>query len=141
MDNFLHIFADGGSRGNPGQAAIGVVIKTENATVVKRISEKLGLATNNEAEYQALIKALEYLSQNKEKLNITRETNLNFYLDSKLIVNQVNGFYKVKNSNLRIFLLKVRELENYLPGKITYNLISRENNRQADQLVNLALDS
>ena len=132
---------DGGSRGNPGPAAVGVVIKTENNQLIESISKFIGITTNNEAEYQALIAALEYLSQYKEKLNLTENILIDFYIDSKLIVNQVNGFFKVKNSRIRNFIYKIRELEIGIPGKIVYQLIPREKNSQADLLVNQALDN
>ena len=141
MNNKLIVFSDGGSRGNPGQAAIGVVIKTENKDIVGQISRTIGISTNNEAEYRALLAALEYLSQNIEQLHLASTTEIKFYLDSNLIVNQVNGLYKVKNSRLREFLYKVREIEQAVPGKIIYQLIPREKNREADLLVNQALDN
>lgn len=136
----LQIFTDGGSRGNPGQAGIGVVIKAENRGTVGKISSAIGTATNNEAEYQALIYALEYLSQNKNKLNLTSLSNINFFSDSTLLVNQVNGLFKVKNSRMRDFIYRIRELESQIPGKLIYNLIPREKNYEADLLVNKALD-
>ena len=141
MNNKLIVFSDGGSRGNPGQAAIGVVIKTENKDIVGQISRTIGISTNNEAEYRALLAALEYLSQNKVQLHLASTTEINFFLDSNLIVNQINGLYKVKNSRLREFLYKVREIEQAVPGKIIYQLIPREKNREADALVNQALDN
>ena len=139
--NNIKIYTDGGARGNPGPASIGVVIKTENGKIVGQISESIGKSTNNEAEYQALIRALEYLLLNKVKLGLSEYILINFFSDSKLIVNQVNGIFKVKNSRMREFIYKVREMEIQIPGKIIYNLIPREQNCEADALVNKALDN
>ena len=141
MRNSFVVFTDGGARGNPGPAAIGVVIKTENTKIIAQISKTIGVKTNNEAEYQALINGLEYLSQNKDKLEISSQTIIDFYCDSMLIVNQVNGLFKVKESRMREFIYKVRELEMQIPGKIYYHLIPREKNHEADVQVNQALDS
>src|SRR3990167_546815 len=116
--NNIKIYTDGGARGNPGPASIGVVIKTENGKIVGQISESIGKSTNNEAEYQALIRALEYLLLNKVKLGLSEYILINFFSDSKLIVNQVNGIFKVKNSRMREFIYKVREMEIQIPGKI-----------------------
>ena len=140
MNNNFQVFSDGGARGNPGPAAIGVVIKTENGKIVGQISKLIGVTTNNEAEYKGLITALEFLSQKKEQLGLSPTTEIKFFLDSNLIVNQVNGLYKVKNSRLREFLYKVREMEQSIPAIIIYTLIPREKNYEADLLVNQALD-
>lgn len=134
------VFTDGGARGNPGPAAIGVLIKTENGKIAAQISKTIGVKTNNEAEYQALLSGLEYFSKNKVKLLISSQTVIDFYCDSKLIVNQVNGLFKVKDSRMREYIYKVREIETQIPGKIHYHLIPREKNYEADALVNLALD-
>lgn len=141
MKNKYLIFTDGGARGNPGPAAIGVIIKTENAKIVVKISMPIGVKTNNEAEYQALINGLEYISKNNENLEISSQTIIDFYCDSMLIVNQVNGLFKVKDSRMREFIYKVRETEMQITGKIFYHLIPREKNHEADALVNLALDN
>jgi len=135
------IFTDGGARGNPGPAAIGIVIKSENRIVVDKISRLIPDSTNNYAEYKALISALEYLVANRQKLNLVDASRIDFFSDSTLLVNQVNGFYKVKNSRLREFIYRIRELEIQIPGKIFYNLIPREKNVEADFLVNQALDN
>ena len=140
MTENVNIFTDGGARGNPGPAAIGAVIKTETGRVLHQLSREIGIATNNEAEYLALVAALEYLSQTKNQLSLMSDSVINFFLDSRLVVNQVNGIFKIKNSRMREFLLKVRELEQIIPGKIIYQLIPRERNFEADALVNRALD-
>jgi len=137
--NYL-IFTDGGASGNPGPAAGGVIIKTEKGQVLAKISKLIGNTTNNDAEYRALISALEYLLANRQKLNTTSQSEINFYSDSNLMVNQVNGLYKVKNSRLREFIYRIREMEMQISANIYYRLIPREKNQEADALVNEALD-
>ncbi len=136
----LFIYTDGGARGNPGRAAIGVVVRNEKQELLAEIFRRIGQATNNVAEYQAVIAALEWL---KEYLAIEQSSNraIEFFLDSALVVNQLNGLFKVKNGELRNLLVSVRQLEQELGGNISYSLIPREKNWQADALVNKALDS
>ncbi len=136
----LIIFTDGGSRGNPGPSAVGVVIKDETGHILASISRTLGETTNNVAEYQAVITALIWLKENKKNIQSANQHITQFYLDSKLVVNQINGFFKIKESHLRELLLKVRLLEQEAGGNIFYNLIPREKNWEADKLVNKALD-
>ncbi|MBI3955166.1 ribonuclease HI family protein [Candidatus Gottesmanbacteria bacterium] len=136
---FIH--TDGGARGNPGEGAVGAVIKTENHQLLFEISQRLGKTTNNIAEYTAVIFALEKLKENVSKLQCDSETIFQFFLDSKLVVNQLNGLYKVKENHLRELVLKVRSLEQEIGGKIYYSLIPREKNFEADRLVNKALDN
>ena len=139
--NSIKVYIDGGARGNPGPGAVGAVIKAENGHVLEQISRLIGQSTNNEAEYLALISALEYLFQYKQKLNLKEDSKITFFSDSALIVNQVKGLFKVKNSRLREFIYRIRELETQIPGKIYYTLIPREKNFEADALVNQALDN
>lgn len=136
----LIIFTDGGARGNPGRAAIGIVIRTENGQILQEIYQRIGVTTNNVAEYSAVVAALEWLRNNP----ITQLSNnpiTQFYLDSVLVVNQLNGKFRVKNADLRELLLKVRMLEQEVGGQIYYTSIPREENTAADALVNRALDS
>lgn len=128
----LKVFCDGGSRGNPGHAAYGFVIE-KNGQVLKEDSGYIGTATNNFAEYTALVKAFEWLASNKTG------DELEVFLDSLLAVSQLNGVYKVKNPTIREFILKIRGLENNF-SKITYRHIRRVQNQHADKLVNSALD-
>ena len=102
----LTINTDGGSRGNPGPAAIGVVIKNDSQEIIYQLGRTIGKATNNVAEYSAVISALEWLTQNKEKIKNTQ--NCNFFVDSALVANQLNGLWKVKDSNLRTLIIKIR---------------------------------
>lgn len=133
----ISIFTDGGSRGNPGQAGIGVYIK-DDEKIITQIGKRIGVETNNVAEYKAVIEALTWVSENKENL---KDTNINFFMDSQLIYSQIAGLYKIKNENLRSLLYKVREKEAEIKLPISYNYIPREQNKNADGLVNMALDN
>lgn len=136
----IRIHTDGGARGNPGPAAIGVMIKSETGEVLGEISRKIEETTNNVAEYSAVVAALEWVKSN---LTIQQCNNvtIKFFLDSTLVVNQLNGLFKVKDSNLRMLLLKVRQLEQEVGGVISYTYVPREKNYEADMLVNQALDT
>lgn len=127
----LIINIDGASRGNPGEASIGVVIKDSEGKVIKNISKGLGQTTNNVAEYYALIYAL-------QEALILKARVLTIYSDSQLLVNQVKGAFKVKNDNLKILH---GEVLNLLRGfqKVYLKGIKREENKEADKLANQAL--
>lgn len=129
------IFTDGGARGNPGPAGIGFVVFDEvSGRLVNKFGKKVGIATNNVAEYLAVIEALSYL----KKIIVERA---DFFLDSQLVVNQLNGVFRVKNLNLKKLILKTKELEREIGVTVTYQLIPREKNQQADKMVNQAIDS
>lgn len=134
----INIHTDGGSRGNPGPAAIGVFIEGDGEVIAK-IGKRIGEATNNVAEYSAVLEALDFLIKNKKFLE--ENTKLNFFMDSQLIYSQITGLYKIKNSNLRSLLFKVKEKESQLKTPIVYSYVRREDNKLADKLVNLALDN
>ena len=136
--NNLHIYTDGGARHNPGPAAIGVVIKDQHKKTIHQFSRTIGTATNNQAEYQAVIDALTWLIDNKTRY--PQPSICNFFLDSKLIVNQLNGLWKIKDSSLRQKFLLARQLEAKLKSSIKYHLIPREQNIEPDSLLNQALD-
>lgn len=136
MAQTLNIYTDGGSRGNPGPAAVGVVIKDQDNKIIQQYGQTIGKTTNNVAEYQGVISALEYLITNKLK-----PESIHFFLDSTLVVNQLSGLWKVKDANLRELVIKVRQLEGTLNTPIKYTAIPREKNSQADALLNQALDS
>ncbi len=126
------IHTDGGSRGNPGPAAIGAVIE-ENDQVVHTISKTIGVTTNNQAEYQAVHAALEYvLAQGAGSVDL--------FGDSELVIKQLRGEYKVKNVELGPWFVKIRSMINQI-GKVTLSTVRREQNVPADLLVNRALDS
>jgi ribonuclease HI len=137
----LIIHTDGGARGNPGPAAIGVVIEQDRKEIAG-FGKQIGETTNNVAEYSAVIEALKYVSSqivNRKSL-IDQEVLIDFFLDSTLVVNQLNGLFKVKEAHLRELLTSVRLLENEVGGVITYTYVPREQNRRADYFVNKALD-
>lgn len=130
------IFTDGGSRGNPGEAAIGVVvIDMENGKKLAEIAKCIGKATNNMAEYSAVLEALHWVKEQGQKT-----TELDFYLDSELVVKQLKGEYKVKDPNLKVIYFKVKQLIFELGNISSFTAVKREKNREADALVNQALD-
>ena len=136
----LLVFADGGARGNPGPAAIGFVVKDEKGLVLDKKGKAIGQATNNIAEYTAVIEALKWLKNELTSHELrANELRVTFFLDSQLVVNQLNGLYKIKNSKLRNLIIKVRQLEKEVGGNIFYLHIPREKNKEADTLVNQAL--
>ena len=135
----INVFTDGGSRGNPGQASLGVYIESDDGNEIKSIGKRLGIATNNVAEYSAIKEALYWIFTNLNEFNELKK--INFFMDSNLAVSQLNGIYKIKNSNLRNILFEVRSLETQIKIPISYTHIPREKNKKADKLVNLALDN
>jgi ribonuclease HI len=124
---------DGGARGNPGPAAFGYVLETDDGTVLEARGQRIGVATNNVAEYRALVAGLEAALER----GVTR---LEVVSDSELLVKQMRGEYKVKNTALRALHDAAAELEREL-GEVTYTAVRREHNELADQLVNEALDA
>lgn len=129
----LHLFSDGGSRGNPGHAAIACIIEDPiSGTVLKEHFERIGQETNNVAEYRALIKGLELARD-------YQPNRLICHLDSELVVKQVKGEYKVKMPTLQPLVDEVQQLEREL-ADVDYVHIPREDNYRADALVNRALD-
>jgi len=138
MRKRLSIFCDGGARGNPGPAAIGFVI-FQNGKIVHKFFKRIGEATNNVAEYRAVIAALEWLGNNPEIIN-SKLLIINFYLDSQLIVNQLKGNFKIKNSNLQKLVVRAKNIERKIKGEVHYSYIPRRQNKIADALVNRALN-
>lgn len=134
----IKVYTDGGARGNPGPSAIGVYIADENNNVIAGFGKPMGISTNNVAEYKAVIEALSWFLENPDVLQ--NHDSISFFLDAQLICAQVNGVFKVKNSNLRTLLFKIRQKEAMLKKPITYAHIPREGNKKADKLVNMALD-
>ncbi len=127
------IFTDGGARGNPGPAATGIIVRNTNNEIIMEDGEFLGVATNNDAEYSALVRAITTL---KEK----GATEIDCYLDSELVVKQLKGQYKVKNDRMLSAYNKIKELEKSF-AKITYTHIPRSKNTEADAIVNRILDT
>ena len=134
----LNLFTDGGARGNPGPAAIGVFIRDDRDAEIAGFGKKIGVSTNNIAEYKAVIEALFWILKNREKLSKT--VKINFFLDSNLVFSQITGLFKIKNSQLRDLLFQVRQMELEINIPINYSYVPREKNKDADKYVNLALD-
>jgi ribonuclease HI len=127
------LFTDGGARGNPGPAAYGYVIEADDGTVLAAHGEKIGVATNNVAEYRALIAGL-------AKAVELAVPELEVVSDSELLVKQMTGVYRVKNDALRELSLEAARLARGI-GKVSYTAVRREHNELADRLVNEALDA
>lgn len=138
VSDFIKVYTDGGARGNPGPSAIGVCITDSNSKEVAGFGKKIGVATNNVAEYTAVIEALSWIIKNKKNLKIAE---IFFFLDSKLVCSQITGIFRVKDANLRNLLFLVREKEAQIKTPIFYKHIPREQNKKADMYVNLTLDS
>jgi ribonuclease HI len=130
MNLIIHI--DGGSRGNPGPAAAGVVIQTDDGVTVHEAGYFLGRMTNNVAEYSGLLRALELAVEHKAQ-------RVRVYSDSQLMVRQITGEYRVKSEDLKPLFEKAQELLLQLPAWEIQH-VRREKNKRADELVNLALD-
>jgi len=132
------IYTDGGSRGNPGLAGVGAVICNDKEEVIKKYSEAIGEATNNEAEYQAVIFALKKVKLlfGKKK---TKEMEVLIKVDSELLSKQLNHQYKLKEKNIQKLFIKIWNL--MLDFKqVSFEHIFRDKNQAADALVNQALD-
>ncbi len=128
----LHLFTDGGSRGNPGQAAIGcILVDPAKGVTLKEHAERIGEETNNVAEYRALIEGLKIALR-------YRPNRLICHLDSELIVKQLNGEYRVKMATLQPLVEEIRQITMELPD-VVFQHIPREDNWRADALVNKAL--
>lgn len=132
----IKIYTDGGSRGNPGPAATGVVIIFPDGTI-KKTGSFLGNTTNNVAEYSAVKEAYEYLLNNYSVIN----EELYFYLDSLLVASQLSGLYKIKDSTLFKLASAIKSLEKNFQKQPRYAHIPREKNKDADALVNQVLDA
>ena len=126
------LYTDGGARGNPGPAAYAYVLEAEDGTVLDARGETIGVATNNVAEYRALVAGLERAVEAGVK-------ELEVVSDSELVVRQMQGEYRVKNRALQGLFLQASELAREI-GKVSYRAVRREHNKLADRLVNEALD-
>ena len=133
------IYTDGGSRGNPGPSAIGIVFCNEKGEIIKKYSEVLGELTNNEAEYQAVIFALKKfkaLFGNK----LAKNSEIEVRADSELLIKQMQGLYKILEPKIQSLFLTVWNLKLDFK-KVKFKIIPREKNKTADRLVNEALDT
>lgn len=137
----IFINTDGGSRGNPGPAAVGIVFFDQDGKEIHHYKCCIGRATNNEAEYQAIIKALEILLQSKWFAdNNIAEKEVICRLDSQLVVEQINGNYKIKQDHIKLLIAQLRQMIAQMHLNISFVHIRREENKLADKLVNQALD-
>ncbi|MCD8484899.1 ribonuclease HI family protein [Candidatus Woesebacteria bacterium] len=132
----LQINTDGGSRGNPGRAAYGVVYTMDGVPQLEK-SGFLGIATNNEAEYQGLIVALENLP---EFLKNNAVKSVVIKMDSNLVVQQVNGAWKTKDARMRDYVVQARQLLQQVAIPVRLEYVPRAQNSEADRLVNKCLD-
>lgn len=134
--NKFTIYTDGASRGNPGPASYGFIIFNDRNEVVFKKGKYIGTNTNNFAEYSAVLESLKYL----EKLGNLDKTTLEFYMDSKLVVEQLSGRFKVKSQTLKPLIEQINQIKAPFTKAIFIH-IPREKNKLADKLANEALDS
>lgn len=135
----LIIYTDGGSRGNPGPAAIGVVFADGRGRPAKRYGKTLGVRTNNEAEYEAVLFALQKARALYGKERI-RKMDIEVRMDSELVCRQLNGEYKIEEERLWPYFMKIWNTQLDF-GELKFRHVPRGENREADRLVNEALDS
>lgn len=135
----LIIYTDGGARGNPGPAGIGVVLLDGKEKALKEISEYIGETTNNQAEYRALVRALE----EAKKIFGTglKDMQIEVRMDSELVVRQLSGLYKVKEQGMKEQFAKVAMMRLESAPNMTFAHVPREKNSRADKLVNDAIDA
>ncbi len=131
------IFADGGSRGNPGPAGSGAVVRDGHGKIVIEVSEFLGNTTNNVAEYTGILRALEKLLEREG--SAANHVTVTIKMDSMLVVKQMNGEYKIKHPNLKPLAARVKELSQKFKS-VSFAHVYREHNKEADRLANLAMD-
>ena len=136
MNKFI-IYTDGASKRNPGPAAVGVVICDKNGKVLKEYSKEIGEATNNEAEYQAVILALKKIKLLYGKKR-AKESEVEIRSDSQLLVSQLNGKYKILDEKIQKLFIEVWNLQTEFK-KVVFKLIPRGENRLADRAANRAL--
>jgi len=138
MTNELNIHCDGGARGNPGPAASAFVVTDTQGLTIYEQGFYLGVSTNNQAEYHAVLYALRWLSENDAAIR-----HVNFFLDSQLVVNQLNGLWKIKDPGLKVIHTEIQNqilsLHHSVP-KTIFSYIPRTQNSRADLLVNQTLD-
>ena len=130
----LHAFTDGASRGNPGESGIGIIVKDDSDEVLFTLNGYIGVTTNNVAEYRALLTLL-------QRIAALSCSHLVVHSDSELMVRQVNGQYKVRDHELREYHKQVLAAKANLPFTMELKHIPREENRDADKLANLGIDS
>ncbi len=133
------VYTDGGARGNPGPAGVGVVIADAKGGVIKEYSKDIGTRTNNEAEYEAVVLALQKIKHlfGKEK---AKKMDIEIRMDSELVARQLGGKYKINEEKLIPLFIKIWNLKIDF-GKISFTEIPREQNKEADRLANEAMDA
>lgn len=136
----LTVHSDGGSRGNPGPAAVGVHAELDGERLFQ-VSRNIGTATNNVAEYTAVLDGMKTLISLHSSGKVPKEATIAWYLDSQLVVEQLMGRYSVKKPHIRELIQEVAMLRMMLPYPLTFMHVRREQNAEADALVNEALDS
>lgn len=129
------IYGDGGSRGNPGEAAYGFVIYGEDGDIIYEEGKRLGVTTNNYAEYMAVVNSLRWILE-----HYPNAERVHYKLDSLLIASQMAGKFKIKHPSMKELYITAKGLEAQLQAQIIYSQIPREQNKKADSLVNAALD-
>lgn len=132
----LVVNTDGASRGNPGPASYGFVIKEKNGPILHQEGKVIGVTTNNVAEYTAVLSALKYIS----KFLANKMLSIEIVTDSQLIARQLDGSFKIKSENLKELYTEIKRLEANF-NSISYRNVPREENFLADKLANLALDN
>lgn len=130
----VHAFIDGASRNNPGEAGIGIILKDEKGATLKKEFGYIGKATNNIAEYKAFLACL-------KTAQAIPCTKLIVHSDSELMVRQMNGEYRVKDTTLKRYFMQAHKLIQSAPFEVEVKHIVREHNREADQLANLGIDT
>ena len=136
QNGVLIIHTDGGSRGNPGPAACAFVAELDGKVLAEK-SKYLDITTNNIAEYQGVLLALDWLLENSKSFKITEVI---FFLDSELVVKQLTGFYRVKKPELQTLNLIIKKKIEEISIKVNFQNIPREQNKEADRLLNEELD-
>lgn len=134
------LYADGGSRGNPGPAGAGAVVFDSGGKRVVEVADYLGVATNNIAEYEAVLRGLKKLTE-EYPADILKSAPLTIRMDSKLVIEQLKGAYKVKHPNLVPRYFEVKNILARSFGTVAFEHVYRENNKDADALANQAMDN
>lgn len=135
----IKVFTDGASRGNPGHSGIGIVIYDENNFILRTYKEYIGEATNNQAEYRAILKSLDIIKKLRTNIEVDFDF-VEFYSDSELIVNQINFDFQAKDPDLALLNNKFHVIIKKLNIPYTVSHIDRSKNKNADKLANLAID-
>lgn len=133
----ITVHTDGGARGNPGPAGIGIAVYDDTSALMSELAEYIGEATNNVAEYTAIVRALEHVAT---AVSDSKAVHLTVKLDSELVQRQMNGVYKVKDATLKTYFDKAKQLTNEY-ASVTFIHIPRSENKAADKLANDAMDN